>query len=214
MIKPKYFAALMLFTAASAQADLEIRSLADSPRHAAALQRLQAASARQPAPEAGFPSLKQIIAGMQTGRIMAGLAGQAPTYQSPSRPAIEQLGCHLAGEAPSGVERKAGGLNGVMSVYACGSKYVVTYEYDYSVALTQRVVVVDDDFAQHTDPRTPLIKTRVVTRGETRLTAMRWLNPRNEIRYEVYAEHSQAADETLEKSLESVLGATALAWSR
>lgn len=207
-------AALLLLLAGPAQADLVIQSQADNPRAAAAMQRMQAAAAGRSQTETSIPTLEQLVSRIELARRMSAFAAQAPTFESPSRPAIEHLGCRLATEAPSGIERKDGGLNGVLSVYACGAKYVVTYEYTYAVELTQRVRVLDDDFAKHADPNNPLIKTTVVTKGERRVTYMRWLNRKNEIRYEVYADGSHVGDQTFEERLKSVLSATTLGLSK
>ncbi|MGE8060472.1 hypothetical protein [Pseudomonas sp. NPDC089547] len=206
--------ALLLLGATSAQADLEIQSQADNPRQAEMVMRLRAATAGRPPSTASFPSQEQTIASIERAKGMRGLFAHAPTFQSPSRSAIEQLDCQLSIEAPAGVERKVGGLNGVQSVYACGTSYVVTYEYNYAVALTQRVRVIDDDFAKQTDLLNPLIKVGAVTKGETRMTHLRWLSPKNEISYEVYTDVSHADGKTLEKALESVLKATALRLSK
>lgn len=82
--------------------------------------------------------------------------------------------------------------------------------FGYAYPLTQRVVVIDEDFAKHSDPLDPLMKTKVITRGKRQMTIMRWLNPKNEIKYEVYADSSHSSDQTFENGLKSVLRATAL----
>lgn len=192
--------ALLLIVSGLAQADLEILSPADSPSHADALNRMEVAAAGRVPSDVSIPSLEQLIASIESSKRTEGFAASAPSFKSPFRLAIEQLGCHLSSESPSGVELIGGGFNGVMSVYECGTRYVATYEYTYEVPHTLRVVVIDEDFARHADSHTPLTKTNVITVGERRMTTMRWLNRRNEVRYEVYAEGSYSGDQTFEKN--------------
>ncbi|CAM3869567.1 hypothetical protein CCOS865_02359 [Pseudomonas reidholzensis] len=201
---------VLLMLAGSAQAELDIQSSSDNPRGAERISKMQAAMRERPTQTSSFPTLDQTNAALNKAKLMVGLSAQSIKFHSPSRAAIETLDCSLANEAPSGVERKDGGLNGVMSVYSCGAAYVVTYEYNYEVALTQRVGVLDDDFARHTDKLNPLIKTTAVSRGGTRLTMLRWLSPENQISYEVYADLATSVDDALEQRLRTALRDTAL----
>ncbi|WEK29169.1 MAG: hypothetical protein P0Y58_19960 [Candidatus Pseudomonas phytovorans] len=204
------FFVFLVFASGLVQADLEIRSQSDNPRHAETLKRMQAAAAARPPSEVSIPSVEQLAASIAWSRRTGGIAATPPSVESPSRSAIEQLGCNLSAESPSGVARKEGGLNGILSLYECGTRQVATYEYSYAAALTQRVVVIDTDFAKEPDPLNPLIKTNIITVGERTMTTLRWLNRKHEIRYEVYADGSYAGETVFEKDLEAVLKATAL----
>lgn len=162
------------------------------------------------AQERKFPSLYEFNSMVEQVRLRDVRLPEAITIASASRPAVEELSCTLSNEAPSGVPRKEGGLNGVMSVYSCGRSYVVTYENSYADELTQRVVVVDDDYAGRSDKEPPLIKSAETTLGNTRMTTLRWLNAKYEIRYEVYTDVSMSRDYLLEDGLKTVMRDTAL----
>lgn len=210
-MRGKGLVALLLVIASGANAELQIEPSSDNPRLEAMRKKHASATQPHPAQATRFPSLGELNASVAMAKLRSAALARSVEVASASRPAILKLNCSLANEAPSGVERKAGGLNGVMSVYSCGPSYVVTYENNYDQPLTQRVKVYDDDFAGRSAHDVPLIKVSQRTSQGTRLTRLRWLNPSNEISYEVYTDLSKASDSLLEDQLKAALNTTALA---
>ena len=190
-----------------ASAQLEIQPRTDNARFEARLEALRSASSAsaRPSKSSEFQTFEQFKNAVSKAKSQSGMLRTQAVLDSPSRAMIERLGCKLQNQAPSGVERKEGGLNGVMSVYLCESSYLVSYENNYRAPLTQRVIIFDDDYAKKQDRNNPLIKEAVATRGSTRFTSIRWLNFENEIKYEVFADLEKSKDIELEKSLKEGL---------
>jgi len=115
------------------------------------------------------------------------LASQPPGMPEPlTHSLLVQHGCNLVAKAPSGVERREGGLHGISALYQCRDGYVQAYEYDYTRPLTQVEGVIDDDYARDPQANLYTVKAfRTERDGKTR-TALRWINPHWQIILEVY----------------------------
>ncbi|MCU7648494.1 hypothetical protein [Pseudomonas piscis] len=198
----------MLLVPFSADAELEIRPLSSNTHIQKILDKGTASPRREAERKAGFPSFEQFSSMVTLAQMTDKRLSQAVRFKSESRAAIEKLRCQFSKEAPSGVEMKEGGLNGVMSLYSCGDDYVVTYETHYEPELAQRVVVYDDDYAKPQDPGKPLVKTSEKVVGGVRKTGLRWMNSKHEVRYDIYA--SLEGDGALEKALMSVITKVAI----
>lgn len=188
-----------------ASAELEIEPLSGNRRFEKRLENMRSAVNNRSAKAADFPTFEQFNEAVSHAKSQSAISQKKLALPSPSRIMVENLKCTLENQAPSGVAKKDGELNGVMSVYLCTNGYMVAYENDYQAPLTQRVIVFDDDFAKKQDPTNPLIKEAVTTRGNTRFTSLRWLNPQHEIRYEVFTNLHSTEDARLEKSLKEGL---------
>ncbi|MGE8412778.1 MAG: hypothetical protein ACN6QY_10490 [Pseudomonas sp.] len=198
----------MLLVSFSAIAELEIHPLSSNAHIQRIINKGPASSRMEPEKKSGFPSFEQFSSMVTLAQRSDKRLSQAVMFKSESRAAIEKLRCQFSKEAPSGVEMKEGGLNGVMSLYSCGDDYVVTYETHYEPELTQRVVVYDDDYAKPQDPGKPLVKTSEKVVGGVRKTGLRWMNSKHEVRYDIYA--SLEGDGALEKALTSVITEVAI----
>ncbi|GEM_PF-3596874 len=193
-------ALLLLAQAGASHAQIQIRgrsapvvedSAASTPeddRRRRMMQRL--AEMPPPAPASiHIPTRQDVLDAIAASRaavaaspVHAGLLDH-PTPESPSRSSILALGCELAGETPSGVQTKAGPMNGVQSIYLCPDLYLIVQELDYNQPLTQRITLFDDEYAA--DPVRHLRRiTQHDKRDETRRrTRWRWINHFYEIQY-------------------------------
>ncbi|PJK08069.1 hypothetical protein CO608_09465 [Lysobacteraceae bacterium NML08-0793] len=96
-------------------------------------------------------------------------------------------GCTLAASTPSGVELRAGGLNGSRSLYRCEGFYLMAYEWDYSRPLRGQVTIDASGYEKH--PGSDRYKVREMTfpsaSGSVE-TMLSWISPSYEIRLDVY----------------------------
>lgn len=199
------FVVLFVFVPSFAFAKLEIEPLTGSARFEKRLEAMRSSVSARSVKAPEFPTFEQFNEAVSKAKFESGRRNEQVVLESPSRTMIEKLGCKLENQAPSGVEKKGGGLNGVMSVYLCANSYLVSYESDYKVPLTQKVIIFDDDYVKKQERGNPLIKEAVATRGNTRFTSIRWLNADNEIKYEIFADLGKSNDAKLEKSLKDGL---------
>ncbi|WP_425928712.1 hypothetical protein [Pseudomonas sp. NyZ201] len=192
-----------------ASAELLIEPLTGNAK-AERFEKMRSAANSRSAKEADFPSFQQFSKSVTEAKFDFGISEKQLTQVSASRVMVERLSCKLNDQVPSGVAKKGGGMNGVMSIYLCPNGYLVTYENEYKSPLTQRVTVYDDDYAKRRVGDEPLIKETVATRGNTRFTSLRWLNSENEITYEFFADLKVSHDSQLEKSLKEGLKEVAI----
>jgi len=184
-----FIAAFMLIIPFSACAQLLIQSHADIPER---IRSRMESTQRTQKPKQPLPSFEKLKEDIEQARMF--LANQPPGMPEPlTHPMLVQHGCDLVAKAPSGVERKAGGLHGIGALYQCRDAYLQVYEYDYTKPMTQGESVFDDDYAHDPVAHRYTVKAfRTERDGRTR-TALRWINPDYQIIFEVYPDHDSKA---------------------
>jgi|GEM_PF-5587895 len=208
-MKRNFLLSIFAIVPSIASAELVIEPLTGNAK-AERFEKMRSVANSRSAKAPDFPSFQQFSKSLSEAKLGLGISQKQLAMGSPSRVMVEKLNCKLNDQAASGVEKKDGGMNGVMSIYLCSNGYLVTYENEYKSPLTQRVTVYDDDYAKRRAGDEPLIKEAVATRGDTRFTSLRWLNAENEITYEFFADLKVSQDSQLEKSLKAGLKEVAI----
>ncbi|PJK03232.1 hypothetical protein CO615_01400 [Lysobacteraceae bacterium NML75-0749] len=157
---------------ASMAAQADAKALPERlPAFDAMLARLQEAMQNMPAPMA------EISRSADAAKLPTPLTRQ---------PLLDQ-GCTLAFSTPSGVELRAGGLNGNLSLYRCENFYLLAHEWDYSHPLRGQVTI--DASGYEKQPGSDRYKVREMTfpsgSGSVE-TMLSWISPGYEIRLDVY----------------------------
>lgn len=154
---------------------------------------------------APLQTLEQFKSEFSYAREHSELVASKPDLQSFTRNKILSLGCELADEISSGVEKENGKLNGVASIYNCGSVYAVTYEYEYASKLKQKVTYYDNNYAKKTGPDIYFIKERRTKQTDTERVAYTWLNPQYEIQVGVYIDKTKPIQTIAPESFKEAL---------
>jgi len=168
------------------QAQLAIKSHAEIPeRSNTHMNHAQAV----PQPLPSFDFLKSSIE-----QALVYIANQPPGMSEPlTHSLLLQHGCAPVVKAPSGIERRKGGLNGITVLYQCRDGYVQVYECNYTHPTIQEEWVIDDDYARDPQVHRYTVKAfRSEYDGKTR-TALRWINPDYQIILEIYPDRDDAA---------------------
>jgi len=139
-----------------------------------------------------LPSFDDIKNSMEQALVY--IAGQPPGMPEPfTHSLLLQHGCALVAKAPSGMERRNGGLHGITALYQCNDGYVQVYEYNYTHPTIQEEWVIDDDYARNPQAHLYTVKEfRSEHSGKTS-TALRWINPSYQIILEIYPDRDDAA---------------------
>lgn len=154
-----------------------------------------AAEREKTLPAAGLPTFSHLLLQMQAAlkevpmHLAETLRLNAPAHLSAplTRQPLLEAGCTLAASTPSGVELRAGGLNGNRSLYRCDGFYLMAYEWDYSQPLRGGVTIDASGYEKH--PGSQRYKVREMSfptpSGATE-TMLSWISPGYQMRFEVY----------------------------
>lgn len=139
-----------------------------------------------------YPAFTSILTHMQGAlqelpmRLTQAVTAAPPPVPLTRQP-LQAEGCTLAASTPSGVELRAGGLNGSRSLYRCEGFYLMAYEWDYSRPLRGQVTIDASGYEKH--PGSDRYKVREMTfpsaSGSVE-TMLSWISPSYEIRLDVY----------------------------
>ena len=139
-----------------------------------------------------YPAFTSILTHMQGAlqelpmRLTQAVTAAPPPVPLTRQP-LQAEGCTLAASTPSGVELRAGGLNGSRSLYRCEGFYLMAYEWDYSHPLRGQVTIDASGYKKH--PGSDRYKVREMTfpsgSGSVE-TMLSWISPGYEIRLDVY----------------------------
>jgi len=183
MKKISYIAALtLIMVPIISQAQLVIKSSAEiHERMRSHMKGAQQASK----PSQPLPSFDVLKKSMEQALVY--IINQPPGISAPlTHPLLLRHGCNFIAKAPSGIERRSGGLNGISALYQCHDGYMQVYEYDYTRPTKQAEMVIDDEYAKDPVAHRYTVKAfRTERDGKTR-TALRWINPDYQIVFEVY----------------------------
>lgn len=186
-------------------AELNIEPLSASPGALEKAHELRSSNQKRFSVVSDYPTLDQLVKVLNSAKERDERLAKKPELSSFTREFMVKAGCTLSSEAPSGVEKKSGGLNGVTAVYACEHGYVQTYEYEYMSELTQKITVFDDDFASRGERDEPLIKEVSHTVNWVKKTNLRWLSSRHEVRFEIYSKTEKDPTGGLERALKDAM---------
>jgi hypothetical protein len=162
-------------------------------------------------PDQTIPSQEQLSKILRQGQsILRDRYGQVEPSPSWLEDDLADPGCVLIARTASGIEKTAGGLNGVTSLYDCAGASLLTYEFDYRDETRQTVTIFDNEYAA--DPQTHAYRVQKSAsrwaNGEVRYLS--WINPKYEIRAEFYCRNtascpSDAVEDTIRKTAQQLV---------